>query len=280
MDATVIVYPVTVACSVCKLMNEQPRSYSIRPLCRMCTAMYGEFLCPHEATLVGYALLVLALTDGGADGDAALDAVPCGTYYAGGGWFADLAEGKNGRVLACGRVVRMAADGAVYEWWQIGSQAHRQDAPAVRVWYADGTPKVERWAYLDCLWRPDGPAYQEWAPSGQLTARMWATTPAMLPFSGGPDGLHRDDGPAHEGWHLNGMPSCADWYRRGALHNDNGPAAQRWGEGGALTCEIWARDGRTHRVGGPARMHSRYGFVRREWWEDGRLLRVEKRPIE
>ncbi len=59
------------------------------------------------------------------------------------------------------------------EKWYKGNLFHRENFPALRLWYENGQLKKEQWYQNGVFHRTDGPAWQEWHKEGNLIYDGW-----------------------------------------------------------------------------------------------------------
>lgn len=74
------------------------------------------------------------------------------------------------------QVIKKDTGQILYEQWGTGITKHREDGPAVRACYYDGTPECEEYWVNGELSREDGPALSQWYESGKPRREKWATT--------------------------------------------------------------------------------------------------------
>ena len=146
---------------------------------------------------------------------------------------------------------------------------------SVRIWRAPDSKRILKVEWRDdegALHKPDGPAVEEWAPSGELVLQEF--------FRHGK--RHREDGPASITWdpkgHLlvrevwseegrfhregdlpalierdpiTGVTVTAKFYQHGELHRDGGPASIiRDPESGIAIRQLWMQHAKCHRSAG------------------------------
>jgi hypothetical protein len=94
------------------------------------------------------------------------------------------------------------------EVWVIEGRQHRDNAPAVVEWHADGAVRKEVWRVRDEWHREDGPAETHWYAHGQKKKELWFVC----------DRSHRMDGPAERHYHPNGRVASEVWRVDGKTH--------------------------------------------------------------
>lgn len=132
---------------------------------------------------------------------------------------------------------------------------HREDGPAVKYWYKNGSPMSESWFIDGVRHRINGIAFTSWFNNGLIQKKLW--------YNHGL--LHRNDGPAFIEYHSEFFNRLVmkKWYDNGKLHREKGPAVTHYTKGhGDILIEEWYYNDQLHRTDGPA--------INQEWYIHGK----------
>ena len=142
---------------------------------------------------------------------------------------------------------------------------HREDGPAVIVYYENGNIKSEEY-YIDGeRHREDGPTQISYYSDGLISEVSYFLNGIR----------HRDQAPAIQTFYNNGKKSSELYYINNRLHREDGPAIAYWYEDGSLNSEEYHINGLLHRENAPAKirylLNGRYEYVK--YYINGQVYR-------